>query len=129
MRRLILAAAALLAVSACAQPGARPVATPNEPTTAAPAKVKITAQQLLGAAQPWVLANLGAPDFKRADMHANLWQYKNAACMLNVFLYVDDRAKTAPAQVLHFDARDALGFDTDRDACLSSLQDKGTLQD
>ena len=64
---------------------------------------------------------LGEPTFKRADMHAKLWQYKNAECMLNVFLYVDD--KTAPAHVLHFDARNALGFDTDRAACLSALQD------
>lgn len=136
MRHLILCTA-LLSLAACTQPGGQPpggeppVITPDtvEIKPSKPKvtrKPKITTAQLLGQSDAWLLAKLGDPTFKRTDMPANLWQYKNGQCVLNVFLYTDTDAKIAPdtpAHVLHFDARDTHGLDTDRDACLSALQD------
>jgi len=120
-----------LALAACAAPPARiaPAVTPetvNLAPTAAPtvaverAKPKITSQQLLGQGDAWVRAQLGDPGFVRTDQSAYLWQYKNGSCVLNVFLYPDEGS--AP-RVLHFDARNSVGGNTDRDHCLAALQD------
>ena len=109
-----------LVVSACAAQQAKPVASPS--TIAAPAQPKITAVQLLGKSQGWVLEHIGEPAFMRTDMHATIWLYKNSHCVLNVFLYAGEPTDPAPAKVLHFDARDTHGHNTDRDMCLSALQ-------
>lgn len=114
---------ALLTLAACAQPGQRLTTTTDTAHTGAPAKDKITAAQLLGQSDAWLLDKMGAPHFKRTDRVANIWQYKNGACVLNVFLYADAPETPSPARVLHFDARDAGGDNTDRDHCLSVLQD------
>jgi hypothetical protein len=129
MRFFFLLAAAALALSACAQPsdqlapmtapGTTPIPVQNQPT-----KPKITSAQLLGQGGSWVVAHLGEPAFVRSERTANIWQYKNDVCVLNVFLYADDDPqKGAKARVLHFDARDTQGANTDRDTCLSTLQD------
>lgn len=124
MRFLILGLVAL-SLTACGQPGNRPATTSAAGNTSAPDKVKITSAELLGQTDSWVRAKIGTPAFARSDMQANLWQYKNAQCVLNVFLYSDGDAgeNSGPARVLHFDARDAVGKNTDRNACLSALQD------
>jgi len=120
-----------LGLAACAQPAQRP-ATTSAPAQSAPSaqpapppKPKITAQQLLGKSDAWVLEKLGEPAFKRAERFASMWQYKNHACVLNVFLYADEAGaeSAGPARVLHFDARDANGANAERDLCLSALQD------
>lgn len=119
--RTLLALSLALFVSACAAPQSRPVTSPD--AQSATAKPKITAVQVLGKSQYWVLEHLGEPAFMRTDMHATIWQYKNSHCVLNVFLYVGEPTDPTPAKVLHFDARDSLGDNTDRDACLSALRD------
>jgi len=120
MRRILALSLALLA-GACAAPQSRPVPSPD--AQSAPAKPKITAVQVLGKSQYWVLEHLGEPAFMRTDMHATIWQYKNTHCVLNIFLYAGEPSDPTPAKVLHFDARDSHGHNTDRDACLSALQD------
>ncbi|HEY9163430.1 MAG TPA: hypothetical protein VIN57_02380 [Magnetovibrio sp.] len=121
MRHLVLAFA-LFTVSACAQPGHPPAVSPDTVQNNAPHKPKITAAQLLGKSDAWVVEQMGEPTFKRADILANLWQYKNNQCVLNMFLYADETTKSAPFRVLHFDARDAKGNSTDRVTCLDQLQ-------
>ena len=121
---LILAAAAL---SACAPANQAPPATTPQTVEApkAPPKPKITTVQLLGQTDSWLLEKMGEPAFRRTDRHANLWQYKNGSCVLNVFLYADGQAAadSAPTRVLHFDARTLEGGNADRAQCLSILQD------
>lgn len=122
MRHFLLAAV-LLTLTACGQPGAQPPAvTPDTVQTQAPNKEKITATQLLGKTDAWVVEQMGEPHFKRADILANLWQYKNSQCVLNLFLYAENPAVATPIRVLHFDARDTKGRSTDRVACLDGLQ-------
>ena len=118
MRKFFVLSLALV-VSACAAQQAKPVTVP---TAAVPAQPKITSVQLLGKSQHWVLKHLGEPAFMRTDMHATIWLYKNSHCVLNVFLYAGEPTDPAPAKVLHFDARDTHGHNTDRDTCLSALQ-------
>jgi len=128
--RIPTLAAALIVLSACAVgPQGQPSGTNGQPgatdrnSAAQTAKAKVSARQLLGQNDTWLLEHLGEPAFKRADREANIWQYKNGACMLNVFLYADETAANAPKQVLHFDARDARGDNTDREHCLEALQE------
>jgi len=136
MQKLILLAA-VLALAACAAPTgphapavtpetvnaepAAPIASPTVGVTTV-AKPKITSAQLLGKGGSWVKSKLGEPTFVRAEKTANLWQYKNHICVLNVFLYVEGDDLSQP-HVLHFDARDAKGANTDRNRCLAVLQD------
>jgi len=104
------------------QPAA-PIAAPTVDVIAVPsAQPKITSAQLLGQDGSWVKAQLGEPAFVHNEKTANIWQYKNHVCVLNVFLYVEDEQSPYP-HVLHFDARDAKGANTDRDHCLAVLQD------
>lgn len=138
--RFLTLAAALITLSACAagpdeerpratnQATSQTAATTNHATTdrtpaGQSAKIKVTAPQLLGQNDAWLVAHLGHPTFKRADRVANLWQYKNHHCMLNVFLYADETDTAAPKRILHFDARDTNGHNTDRERCLNVLQD------
>lgn len=102
------------------EPDVAPAPTPPPPP---PAKPKITSRQLLGQGGPWVIAKLGDPSFVRSEKTANIWQYKNGHCVLNLFLYVDGDQQAADPKVLHFDARDAQGSNTDRDHCLAHFQD------
>lgn len=130
--------AVLLLLGACAgapqpdTPSASPAVSPEtvsvEPEVpvappAPPPIPKITSQQLLGQGGPWVIAKLGDPEFMRADRTANIWQYKNGHCVLNVFLYADENEQALEPRVLHFDARDNQGSNTDREHCLALLQD------
>ena len=118
----LLVAAAVL--SGCAPAQHAPPATSGDTAQApaAPPKPKITAEQLLGQTDSWLLDKMGEPAFRRTDRHANMWQYKNGSCVLNVFLYADGE-KAKSARVLHFDARTLDGGNTDRAQCLSVLQD------
>ncbi len=120
----LLILASTLSLSACAgSQAAKP--TPPKPTAAPvvpvkPTIPKITSQQLLGQTGPWLMTQLGQPAFTRQDQSAHIWQYKNTSCVLNVFLYHDE---PNTLQVMHFDARNADGTNTNRDVCLSVLQD------
>ena len=121
-RQNFLILSLVLGLAACGGGAPKPVETQKPAEPAKPAKAakpKITSGQLLGAKGPWLLSQMGQPDFSRQDLNAHIWQYKNTSCVLNVFLY--DEADEF--KVLHFDARDAQGANTDRAACLSTLQD------
>lgn len=126
MTRAFLLIFPALLLTACGAPSPEhPVITPETVRTepappAPPPKPKISGTQLLGQNGAWVTAKLGTPTFVRTEKTANIWQYKNGICVLNLFLYVEQ--DTAP-RVLHFDARDAEGRNTDRETCLTSLQD------
>jgi len=83
-------AAALLA--ACAAPApTRSSVVPKSPIPAAPtlpAAARVPSlQDLTGLHQSEILAMLGTPDLKRLEPPAELWQYRAADCVLNLFFY------------------------------------------
>jgi hypothetical protein len=101
----VAAIAVCLGLSACARPApAVVVATPiivaqpaaaAEPTPvppaslpAEPAAARIPALPVLtGLGAGELMALLGEPDFRRREPPAELWQYRTADCVLDVFLY------------------------------------------
>ncbi|HEX6843130.1 MAG TPA: hypothetical protein VF113_16465 [Stellaceae bacterium] len=89
------------AVAACSSPvpppAAAPVAaaaipTPSEPppAPAGPAAMRVPELPVLTGMDPaQVIALLGEPDWRRPEPPAELWQYRNADCVLDVFLYAE----------------------------------------
>jgi hypothetical protein len=47
------------------------------------------AESLMGLGAGDVLARFGAPDLRRAEPPAELWQYRSADCVLEVILYAE----------------------------------------
>ena len=98
---------ALLTLSACApslprqpdaaflpdapNPVAAPVASEPEPTPAPmPAAARLLVlDQIAGMRSEDLAAVLGPPDFRRSEPPAELWQYRSADCVLDIFLYRD----------------------------------------
>jgi hypothetical protein len=57
---------------------------------------------LTGLSAAELLARFGEPDFRRAEPPAELWQYRSADCVLDVFLY----AGAGGAHVVHSETRE-----------------------
>jgi hypothetical protein len=99
LKTLVLGGA--LAACSAAPPAPPPVAAApaatvtTEPTAAeAPAAEPAVARVpglpvLTGMGRAELVALLGEPDFRRSEPPAELWQYRNADCVLDVFLYAD----------------------------------------
>jgi len=51
-----------------------------------------TGETLIGLGAGDVLARFGAPDLRRAEPPAELWQYRSADCVLEVILYAQSGA-------------------------------------
>ena len=111
MKRKIFALALPLAAAACAQPsspGARVTSLGSGP---------LSAQALIGAAPSAISARLGAPDFRRTEPSAEIWQYGGQDCSLFLYFYGQEGAR-------HVDARRLQGGPADRDQCLASVMAK-----
>lgn len=57
--------------------------------------------RLIGLTAEAIQKMLGTPDFKRRDPPAEIWQYRNESCLLDVFLYLGD----GEYRVTHVEAR------------------------
>lgn len=86
---VIMAAGFLAACAAPAIPTATPITqAQSAPIQAAPAALPVPGlQDLTGLHQSDILAMLGRPDLKRDEPPAQLWQYRAADCILNLFFY------------------------------------------
>jgi len=62
---------------------------------------------------------LGRPELKRRERQAELWQYRSARCVLNLFIYPNG-ADQAP-EVTHAEARARTGGRISPRMCLASL--------
>lgn len=113
--RAALAIAALtiasLAVTGCASSGGSvdPGAAGRTPSSA----------ELSGLGRTQVVALLGPADFDRVDGPAEIMQYRNGACTLDVFLYKN--AADGETRVTHVEARDANMSTVPGDTCLKSV--------
>ncbi|MGH6988492.1 MAG: hypothetical protein ACREFD_12210 [Stellaceae bacterium] len=58
------------------------------PTPAAPAKFTLPSlDEFNDMSAPDVVAALGPPDFRRVEPPAEVWQYRGAECVIDLFLY------------------------------------------
>jgi len=117
-----IAVALLAATLAACSTGTPPTETPS----LAPADV---AYRTPGAARPHfsltemasltqmsdsqLTQRLGAPDFTRHDAPAEIWQYRSASCVLDVFLYPEDGS----LKVVHATTRDRVKLGTPDNSC------------
>ena len=108
MNKIAFALALPLLAAACAAPaptGARVTSLGPGP---------INSQALIGAAPSAISARLGAPDFRRTEPSAEIWQYGGENCSLFLYFYGDEGAR-------HIDARKLEGGAADKEACLASI--------
>ncbi len=102
--RFFYIAAALVLLGACS------AATPESPAATLPRSIAAQPATLRPAAGPTlaglsakeVVALFGEPDFRRDEPPAELWQYRTADCVLDLFLYSD----TAGMHVVRSETRD-----------------------
>ena len=70
-----------------------PVVGNEEPETLTPGSTNAPLEpvpelgSLMGLAVPEIIALLGNPQFQRMDAPAELWQYRQNGCVLDLFLY------------------------------------------
>jgi hypothetical protein len=97
-----------LLLGACGMAPPREAAAPVPPALAAAAPLQPAALRrptlplLTGLSAADLLARFGQPDFRRSEPPAELWQYRSADCVLDVFLY----GGGAGAQVVHSETRE-----------------------
>lgn len=93
----IVALAGTLLLAACATG-----VTQNAPERQAASRASANAiGKLAGLSPADVIALFGEPDFRRAEPPAELWQYRSADCVLDIFLYSDE----GKFRVLHSETR------------------------
>ncbi|MGB5949628.1 MAG: hypothetical protein WBG82_09925 [Parvibaculum sp.] len=122
-----LAVLSLILVAGCASDGAR---SGVGLSGAAFARVEpsrqigsgpLAPQSLVGVAPEALSARLGAPDFRRVEPGAEVWQYAGGACNLFVYFYKTDADVLASSYV---DARKREGGAADPNACLAGVLTK-----
>ncbi len=119
------------AAAACGSPASRPAAPPasasagaagagsgDEPEVAALAPViDSDPAQLMGLGPRGLTDFLGPPELVRREDPAEIWQYRNQACVLDVFLYPESGNR----QVTYVEARDSAAAPAEPRACLGAL--------
>jgi hypothetical protein len=75
------------ALSACAAPGSSATSTTAAALSSAAPDIAPDLNKLAGLKPAEVLSMLGKPDLKRTEPPAELWQYRAADCVLNLFFY------------------------------------------
>lgn len=84
-----------LLLTACAAPepssAAGALAAPS-PGPSLPLRLAAAPERFQGLGSAELVQLLGAPDFRRRDAGAEIWQYRTGACILDLFLYEDGGA-------------------------------------
>jgi hypothetical protein len=105
LRRFLYAGAALALLAACStaepEPPTAALSLPAAPSTLVVAQPPAK-QALTGLSAKEVVTLLGEPDFRRAEPPAELWQYRSADCVLDLFFYSDE----AGTHVVRAETRD-----------------------
>lgn len=114
--RFALAFLPALALAACAAPSAGSRGSVS-PSLSGP----LTPASLVGVAPRAISARLGEPDFRRAEPHAEIWQYAGGDCSLFVYFYETDGGALGSRYV---DARKVEGGAASKEACLAAVMAK-----
>ncbi len=72
---------------------------------------------LMGLAVPEIIALLGNPQFQRMDAPAELWQYRQNGCILDLFLY----PSSAGLAVNHLETRHLKTASGDAQECFGAM--------
>ncbi len=91
----------LLNFPAPTQAAKAPAAAKPPPTQTAALPPSPALSRLQDMKQPQVEALVGSPDFRRVEPPAELWQYRTADCVVDLFFYGKDDDR----RVVHEDAR------------------------
>ncbi len=73
--------------------------------------------QLMGLDPISLEQRLGAPELRRREPPAEVWQYRTASCILDLFLY----AKSGIKEVVYVEARDFTAAEIETRQCLRGL--------
>lgn len=112
--RLLLPAAAVLALAACAR--TPPPAEPVRPPTPAP---PVQRGDLIGLTVEELGQRFGQPRFQVREGPGLKLQWSAPACVLDAFLYAPPGGGVM--RVTHVDARRPSGDPTDRDGCIAAI--------
>lgn len=80
--------------------------------------VRFDANEFVGFSPDRVLPILGAPDFVRRDGTAQIWQYRDTNCILDLFLYQSG----SEALVKHAELRSRVPGAESLDVCYSRMR-------
>lgn len=90
-----------------------------DPVSPAPSTVTVKVpERLVGLSHAEISEIFGKPQFRRHDAPAEIWQYRGAACILDLFLY--DTGKGL-LRVRHFEIRHPGAKPVSRRRCLGAL--------
>lgn len=106
--RVFLCATMLLALAACTG------GNDTRPVTHRSGSANLAV--LKGLTSTEVKAMLGQPSFMRRDKPAEIWQYRNNVCILDLFLYPEE----AGPSVAHYAVRST--HQASEDSCFDSFQ-------
>jgi len=114
----LLAAVSLAACSVGGPPSDGPTVQPTDIAyrLPGPAKPHFALSEIASLTQmsdSQLTQRLGAPDFTRHDDPAQIWQYRSASCVLDVFLYPEDGG----LKVVHATTRDRVKLGTPDNSC------------
>lgn len=122
--------------TAAAQPEVHPpaaeTAPPAEPRVALPAtdtpQVALAVpgplpgpEKLVGLTGTQLTALLGVPGFVRRDAPAEIWQYRDGDCVLDLFLYAPESKRPGPPTVTHYEFRGRTVESVSESACYLRL--------
>lgn len=129
--RLLRIVPVLVVVAACAgtndeipdDSGIQTISEPghgSHPTSASRSSVPVSAPtQLVGLDAEQLDDLLGPADFMRSDGPAEIRQYRDSGCVLDLFLYAD--AASGRYRVSHVNARDRQAAGVAEQACIAGL--------
>jgi len=128
LRRHVPIALGLLMLSACvaAPPAPEPVAAPPvaviSPAPPPPATPPPMPVILKGLSDHDVTSLIGSPAFRRVDDPGAIWQYRDGACLLDLYLHADGPVY----RVVHFEFRPRPGESINPDRCFARLAARHT---
>ena len=82
-----------------------------------PTETQPSLASLIGRTQIEIRAALGSPQFKRFDVPAQIWQYRQSRCVLYLFLYPSTRGLS----VSHLETRDHVFASKNQHKCFAEI--------
>ena len=87
--------------------------------TAVPPEIPREPKELTGLTEADLTEFLGAPSFVRRDGTAQIWQYRNDGCALDLFLYAEGSG--GPTKVTHIETRSLTVVPVASEGCYHDL--------